>query len=343
MTPAIDEEFARLVPRLSDDERERLEADIVRDGRAIMPLVAWNGVLLDGHNRLEICEAHGIPFEVIDAPACVVDRASARIWILRTSLDRRNLTPIARAQIATALEKAVKAEMAAKMRAGKGADGSGGRGKKKNPPVNLPEGLQPDAGRTARIEAAEASGMSEKTYAAAKIVLEKGTPELKDAVNRGVIGIDTAAVLTRLPPERQSRIAKQGKKAAASAKRSINEEVAVRNRVWNGEAIPEIVEAIDAGTLTPSEAYTISKFDIKDRQANELEKRIRHRVVDDAQEDAALSLLPEYQHLIDGAEGAIMAALTALGEIAEDDSVAALREHDRLRRKFNDGKKGLKR
>lgn len=69
-----------------------LEANIVENG-CLSPLIVWEqeNVLLDGHNRKEICERRGIPFEV--RPLSLPDRQSAIRWILDNQLGRRNLTP----------------------------------------------------------------------------------------------------------------------------------------------------------------------------------------------------------------------------------------------------------
>lgn len=54
MNIKIDPEFKALIPPLDADERAQLEANIVADG-CRDPLVLWCDVLLDGHNRHEIC------------------------------------------------------------------------------------------------------------------------------------------------------------------------------------------------------------------------------------------------------------------------------------------------
>src|SRR5689334_20469111 len=62
----IDDEIRALIPPLTTDERtqlmENLQAEGCRD-----PLVVWkgHGVLLDGHNRRDICTELGIPFQVV--------------------------------------------------------------------------------------------------------------------------------------------------------------------------------------------------------------------------------------------------------------------------------------
>jgi hypothetical protein len=46
MTLTIDTEFKNLIPSLTDEEFSGLEANIVAEGRARVPLDVWNGTLL---------------------------------------------------------------------------------------------------------------------------------------------------------------------------------------------------------------------------------------------------------------------------------------------------------
>ena len=86
----IDPEFKALIPPLGPDERAQLAANIEADG-CREPLVVWRGVLLDGHNRYEICTALGIPFQVVEVD--LLDRDAAMDWMDANQLGRRNLTP----------------------------------------------------------------------------------------------------------------------------------------------------------------------------------------------------------------------------------------------------------
>lgn len=88
----INPDFQKLIPPLSSDERDLLEKNILQDG-CRDALVVWDGILLDGHNRLEICKAHNIPFNTVQAPETIRDQADARIWIRNNQKGRRNLTP----------------------------------------------------------------------------------------------------------------------------------------------------------------------------------------------------------------------------------------------------------
>jgi hypothetical protein len=97
LVPKIDKEFAGLIAPLTAEEYSQLEANLIAHG-CLDALVVWRGLLLDGHNRLEICHRHGIPYDTteIDLP----DREAARLWIEENQLGRRNLTTDQRAAVA---------------------------------------------------------------------------------------------------------------------------------------------------------------------------------------------------------------------------------------------------
>ena len=95
MNLRIDKEFAGKIPPLAKEEYEKLEANILADGVVINPLIAWNGIIVDGHNRYRILQAHPeIPFQVHEK--AFSDRFEVLAWICRNQLGRRNLTPVQR-------------------------------------------------------------------------------------------------------------------------------------------------------------------------------------------------------------------------------------------------------
>ena len=90
----IDAEFAGLIPPVANAEHHRLEMRLLAEG-CRDPLIVWQGhdILLDGHNRFDLCQQHGIAFPrtYIELP----DRAAARAYIVMTQLARRNLAGVA--------------------------------------------------------------------------------------------------------------------------------------------------------------------------------------------------------------------------------------------------------
>lgn len=62
----VDLEFSAMIPPLRSDERLLLEENLLRDGcRDALVVWAEENILLDGHNRLEICCRLNIPYETV--------------------------------------------------------------------------------------------------------------------------------------------------------------------------------------------------------------------------------------------------------------------------------------
>ena len=90
--PTIDPEFANKIPPLREEELEQLEENILADGVVINPLIVWDGVIVDGHNRYRILQKHPeIQFTTYEKK--FADRYAAIAWICKNQLGRRNLTP----------------------------------------------------------------------------------------------------------------------------------------------------------------------------------------------------------------------------------------------------------
>jgi hypothetical protein len=97
----VDPEFQSLIAPLSADEFALLQSQILSQG-CLSPLVVWKTedgqkILLDGHNRLEICTKHHRHFQTrnVNFP----NRDKARLFILEHQAGRRNLTDDQRAII----------------------------------------------------------------------------------------------------------------------------------------------------------------------------------------------------------------------------------------------------
>jgi len=85
----VDKEFRELVRPLSSSEYKQLVENLQLYG-CRDPIVLWNGVIVDGHNRYEICTRLGIPFSTVEQP--FENRYEAISWICANQLGRRNIT-----------------------------------------------------------------------------------------------------------------------------------------------------------------------------------------------------------------------------------------------------------
>jgi len=171
----IDKEFRSLIPPLTPEELSGLEDDIMKDGIRDS-LVVWStgNVLLDGHNRMDICERRGLGYSTheVDLP----DRDAAKLWIIRNQFSRRNLTRFQRAELALVAKPLIEAQAKERQRAG---------GKAKVPQISA-------EAKETRDELAGLAGCSHDTIRKVETILERGMPVLVEEVRNGEISISDA-------------------------------------------------------------------------------------------------------------------------------------------------------
>ena len=187
----IDPEFRGLIPPLDAVAREELVRSLQKEGcrdKLVICKLDDQYVLLDGHNRYEICKELGIQFETTEIT--VSDRIDAKIWIIKNQRARRNLDESQRAMLAVALKDLYAEE--AKQRQGTRTD----LGKKID---------KSKAGRSAQ-KAADDMGVSHQTVMYAEKVAKKGIPELAGLVNSGKVAVSAAANATSLAAESQQMV-----------------------------------------------------------------------------------------------------------------------------------------
>lgn len=88
----IDPEFQSKIPPLTFEELNLLETNILEEGRVLSPLIVWNGLIVDGHNRFAILKNHPeIKYTVLEKE--FANRYEVIVWICKNQLGRRNLKP----------------------------------------------------------------------------------------------------------------------------------------------------------------------------------------------------------------------------------------------------------
>ena len=113
----VDEEFAALIPPMSTDEFEELERSILAEG-CRDPIVVWRGVIVDGHTRYRICQAHHLPFTGKEMEFS--DRDEAKAWIIGNQLGRRNINLFVKAELVCDLKELFARKAKENMRLGRG-------------------------------------------------------------------------------------------------------------------------------------------------------------------------------------------------------------------------------
>jgi len=179
----IDSEFQNLIPPLSAiDEKSLLEQNLLRDG-VREPLIIWDGqgVLIDGHHRLEIIKKHDLDFEV--KQMVFETREDVKIWMINNQFGRRNLTSYTRSDLALQLKDIIAAQAQARQLETL---------KKGNSPVPaISPGREEDAGET-REKLAKKAGVGSNTLSKVEYINKHGSEELKSDLRDGKITVNKA-------------------------------------------------------------------------------------------------------------------------------------------------------
>jgi hypothetical protein len=181
MAPKVDKEFAALIPPLSEDEYTQLEKNLLAEGCRDR-LVVWGETLIDGHNRLQICDKHKIPYDI--ATKEFADRNEAMAYIILNQFGRRNLSLGNKSLLALRLEPLIQANAKTNQKQ------SPGRGKKG---VHNCAHLFP-AGEKTRDHLAKIAGVSHGTIDRVKHIVGHGTPEQIERIKDGGKGNTVNAV-----------------------------------------------------------------------------------------------------------------------------------------------------
>lgn len=170
----INDELKTLLPPLSRDEYSTLEESLISDG-CRTSLITWNGILVDGHNRYEICTRMGIKFYTEELSANSIDEV--KIWIIDNQKGRRNLTDGWKFELAQVRKQIL-------LKQGKEQQGT-----RTDLLSTIDKKL--DAHNTQK-EIAKELGWSTGKVAMADKVWKDARPEVKEAVKSGDITINQA-------------------------------------------------------------------------------------------------------------------------------------------------------
>lgn len=179
-SPVILPEMAELLPPLSAEQLDALEADLIKNGCYAPIIVNEDMVIIDGYNRQALCEKHDLPYTM--AVFSFEDLLEAKQWALDTQKGRRNLEKWELGKIALKL----KPEIEAKARANQGT--------RTDLSATLPESS--DAVDT-RKELAEAVGLGERTMGKVMQIDENAPEAIKEALDKKELSINKGYDLTR--------------------------------------------------------------------------------------------------------------------------------------------------
>lgn len=215
----IDSEFQSLIPPLSDDEYDRLEKSLVKNGYQDWrePILTWNGTIIDGHNRYAICDEYGIPFRQVEHE--FESRDAAKLYIIDNQLKRRNLPPAAIGDLKLEEKEIVARQAKERMLAGKS-----------DPTPNLGEGVH--GGETLEILARDIP-MGRESLRKLDVIKQKAKEgdlvairereALISGKKKSIHGAYVAVVGKQKPRSQEETTAPDGRKICAMCGEPINE------------------------------------------------------------------------------------------------------------------------
>ena len=178
--PQILQEFAELLPPLTEEQRQALEADMLQNGCYSPIIVDEELRIVDGHNRQRICEEHNLPYTM--AVFEFADKLEAMQWALDTQKGRRNLDKWELGKIALKL----KPEIEARAKANQG-----------NRTDLLTELSKSSDAVNTRKELADSVGLGEVTMGKVMQIDENAPEAVKQALDKGELSVNKGYEITK--------------------------------------------------------------------------------------------------------------------------------------------------
>ena len=200
-TPTVLPELAELLPPLSGEQLAALEKDILQNGCYAPIIVNEDLVVVDGHNRQQICTRHGLPYKM--AVFAFDDLLEAKQWALDTQKGRRNLDKWELGKIALKLRPEIEARAKANQQTYHGNQYESG------PSAALPE--VHSAPVDTRKELAASVGLGERTMGKVMQIDEHAPAAVKEALDKKELSVNQGYQITRqiqdLPEDEQGQAA----------------------------------------------------------------------------------------------------------------------------------------
>ena len=200
-TPTILPELAELLPPLSGEQLAALEKDILQNGCYAPIIVNEDLVVVDGHNRQQICTRHDLPYKM--AVFAFDDLLEAKQWALDTQKGRRNLDKWELGKIALKLRPEIEARAKANQQTYHGNQYESG------PSATLPE--VHSAPVDTRKELAASVGLGERTMGKVMQIDEHAPAAVKEALDKKELSVNQGYQITRqiqdLPEDEQGQAA----------------------------------------------------------------------------------------------------------------------------------------
>ena len=198
MNMTVNEELLSYIDPLTSEERNALQRSLLDEG-CRDALVLWGEVLVDGHNRYDICSQHGIPFNTMPN-SHFKSMDDVHLWMNEQHFGRRSVSDLQRGVLALRKKAILSARATVPAR---------------EVPTPAFLGTQPFITRYAIAKEAR---IGSNTVSQIENIQKSSVPKLVAAVKSGTISINAAATVGSLPVDEQVAAVAGGKKGAATSR-----------------------------------------------------------------------------------------------------------------------------
>ncbi|MGC7403370.1 hypothetical protein ACPWR0_11290 [Pandoraea pneumonica] len=243
MTVQINQELKAYIDPLTADEYAALEQSLLAEG-CRDALVLWGDVLVDGHNRYEICSKHNIEFRTTQNPS-FQSMDDVRLWMIDNHLGRRSVSDYQRGVLALRKKTILEARTAAIATADEAPASAPAAGGDQDAAAASNSLIPAHTMALTRAALARAAKLSSNTLGQIEQIHNAAAPELVDAVKRGEVSINAAAAVSTLPQAAQVAAVVAGKQELRELARQVREARPVKPRKKKDE---DETEMEDDGT-----------------------------------------------------------------------------------------------
>ena len=175
------QELESLIPPLSNEEFKQLERNILEEGIR-EPLITWNGILIDGHNRYRIAQEHDINYETLEKE--FENLNDVKIWMVNNQLGRRNLQDFVKGELHDELDRLNKIKGAEIYK-----EKSVFKGNQYSAPLSI---IDNEPKHNSRDIVSEKLGWSTGKKAMFDVLKKKAPEEVKEKLRTGEVSINQA-------------------------------------------------------------------------------------------------------------------------------------------------------
>lgn len=231
----INPELQRLIPPLTREEYQQLESNVLAEGIREAILI-WNGTVVDGHNRYNIAQHHGLEYDTREIYFKSLDECKE--WMILNQFGRRNLSNYQRSVLALELEQVFRD----KAKANQAVQFKGSSLPQKSEEVKPIE--------TGKV-LAKIANVSHDTIAKVKVIESKANDGVKAKLQTGEVSINQA--YKEIKKEEKAEIL-QNRKSREIIEANKQEEITEKFNVQFGQ-----VWILGKHTLTCASAYDFLK------------------------------------------------------------------------------------